>query len=65
MASNDIRCLGCNKLLGKGIWTELEIKCPRCKLINNLKATSLNTGDINGIGLGTHHSLDGGKTAPR
>ncbi|QEW06358.1 Com family DNA-binding transcriptional regulator [Nitrincola iocasae] len=36
-----IRCNNCNKLLAKGIFQKIEIKCPRCKrLIQYERATS-------------------------
>ncbi|PNK59470.1 Com family DNA-binding transcriptional regulator [Psychrobacter sp. FDAARGOS_221] len=31
-----IRCKSCNKLLAKARYQQLEIKCPRCKLLNKL-----------------------------
>ena len=34
----NIRCKNCNKLLFKGVFNQVEIKCPRCKrliLISN------------------------------
>ncbi|HTN31094.1 MAG TPA: Com family DNA-binding transcriptional regulator [Pseudomonas sp.] len=38
----DIRCGGCDRLLGRasGCYT-LQIKCPRCRTLNHLKAESL------------------------
>ncbi|MBT0961649.1 Com family DNA-binding transcriptional regulator [Denitromonas iodatirespirans] len=36
-----IRCGSCNRKLGEGIFTALSIKCPRCRRINHLKASSL------------------------
>lgn len=33
----EVRCLKCNKLLGK-IKGEAEIKCPRCGTINNINS---------------------------
>lgn len=36
----DIRCGSCNKLLGKGKFDTVSIKCPRCKTLNTLRATS-------------------------
>ncbi|WP_321161130.1 Com family DNA-binding transcriptional regulator [Herbaspirillum lusitanum] len=36
----EIRCGGCNKLLGKGEYKVISIKCPRCKTLNELRAMS-------------------------
>jgi len=36
----DIRCGNCNKKLGAGEYTRLNIKCPRCKALNQLSAGS-------------------------
>ena len=38
--THEIRCGICNKLLGKGIALDMEIKCPRCKAINHVRAQS-------------------------
>ncbi|WP_081407365.1 Com family DNA-binding transcriptional regulator [Acinetobacter sp. ETR1] len=35
-----INCRSCGRLLGKGIYTTLEIKCPRCKTINFLSISN-------------------------
>lgn len=39
---HEVRCCKCSKLLARvsGIGS-VEVKCPRCKFINNLKAESL------------------------
>jgi len=37
---NDIRCGTCSKKLGEGIYQTLQIKCPRCKTLNFLRAES-------------------------
>ena len=29
----ETRCISCNKLLLKGIYTQIELKCPRCKTV--------------------------------
>ena len=34
---NEVRCGECNRLLGRGIILDLQIKCPRCKTINQFK----------------------------
>lgn len=36
----EVRCGHCNRLLGKGEVRDFEIKCPRCKTINILRAES-------------------------
>ncbi|WP_366143628.1 Com family DNA-binding transcriptional regulator [Zoogloea sp.] len=33
-----IRCGKCNRKLGEGEYTRLNIKCPRCGTLNQLKA---------------------------
>ncbi|HIE1665620.1 Com family DNA-binding transcriptional regulator [Pseudomonas aeruginosa] len=38
----DIRCGGCNRLLARaGQFDQIQIKCPRCGTLNQLKAESL------------------------
>ncbi|MCP8687755.1 Com family DNA-binding transcriptional regulator [Marinobacterium sedimentorum] len=37
-----VRCSNCNKLLAKGIFEELEIKCPRCKRIQRARSSITN-----------------------
>ncbi|WP_297813778.1 Com family DNA-binding transcriptional regulator [uncultured Methylophaga sp.] len=61
----EVRCGGCGRLLAKAEYVQIEIKCPRCKTLNNLKATeplnqaptSANAEEENHGQ--THHSLDG------
>ncbi|WP_010325173.1 Com family DNA-binding transcriptional regulator [Marinobacterium stanieri] len=36
----EIRCANCRKLLAKAQFLALEIKCPRCRTINTLRAES-------------------------
>lgn len=36
----DIRCGSCSRKLGVGEFTVLEIKCPRCKTLNHVRAAS-------------------------
>jgi phage FluMu protein Com len=36
----EIRCGACGKKLGYGIYQTLQIKCPRCKTLNFLRAES-------------------------
>jgi phage FluMu protein Com len=40
MKMQDIRCGTCSRKLGEGEYIALTIKCPRCKTMNNLRATS-------------------------
>nr|WP_236200235.1 Com family DNA-binding transcriptional regulator [Pseudomonas pseudonitroreducens] len=38
----EIRCGGCNRLLARaGLFDQIQIKCPRCRTLNHLKAESL------------------------
>ncbi len=30
----EVRCKKCNRLLGKGVPGNMEVKCPRCGMIN-------------------------------
>jgi phage FluMu protein Com len=34
----ELRCGACRKKLGAGIFIEIQIKCPRCKTMNYLRA---------------------------
>ncbi|MEX3690076.1 Com family DNA-binding transcriptional regulator [Paraburkholderia sp. BR14263] len=38
---DEIRCGKCRRKLATGRYLELTIKCPRCRTLNHLKATSL------------------------
>ncbi|WP_414711286.1 Com family DNA-binding transcriptional regulator [Spongiibacter sp. UBA1325] len=49
----EIRCSRCNRLLGKGQYVRIEIKCPRCKFFNNLSAPS--TLSAKSAHKGAHH----------
>ena len=40
MFNKEIRCGQCCKKLAEGIYSQLSIKCPRCKAFNHLKAES-------------------------
>ena len=40
MEKKELRCGVCHKLLGKGTALDFEIKCPRCKAINHVRAQS-------------------------
>ena len=39
-AANDLRCVKCNKKLAEGMAVKLSIKCPRCGLLNEYKASN-------------------------
>ena len=41
LQKNDIRCGQCCRKLATGRYIELQIKCPRCGTLNQLKAESL------------------------
>ncbi|WP_111640001.1 Com family DNA-binding transcriptional regulator [Marinomonas shanghaiensis] len=51
----NIRCSKCNKLLAKGVFQMIEIKCPRCKHINESAMSTINGVKPHGK---THHSMD-------
>jgi phage FluMu protein Com len=36
----EIRCGACRKKLGEGVFAQLVIKCPRCGVLNHLRAKS-------------------------
>ncbi|MBI3714214.1 MAG: Com family DNA-binding transcriptional regulator [Burkholderiales bacterium] len=36
----EIRCGNCRKKLAEGIFTRLNMKCPRCRVMNQLSAES-------------------------
>lgn len=60
----DVRCGNCNKKLAQASYIEIQIKCPRCRTLNHLKATeplNLNAKsvDFGGLNVKTNHSLDG------
>ncbi|MDR2155891.1 MAG: Com family DNA-binding transcriptional regulator [Burkholderiaceae bacterium] len=44
----EIRCGQCGRKLGEGDYTSLAIKCPRCRTINQLRATSHPTPERHG-----------------
>ena len=39
----EIRCARCSKLLARAAFSHLQIKCPRCKAFNDMKAESLSS----------------------
>ena len=39
---NDVRCEKCSKLLLKADYLGIEVKCPRCKLINKFNKEFIN-----------------------
>jgi phage FluMu protein Com len=55
----EIRCGKCNKLLAKGEALDLAIKCPRCGVINHVRATSLNSEGCQAPGKEPSHASDG------
>ncbi|WP_084628995.1 Com family DNA-binding transcriptional regulator [Neptunomonas japonica] len=44
----DIRCTKCSKLLAKAIFSEIEIKCPRCRHIQRAVSPITKDGVLNG-----------------
>jgi phage FluMu protein Com len=38
-----VRCRHCDRLLCKAKFIEIELKCPRCKTLNYMKVTELQT----------------------
>lgn len=36
----EIRCGHCSKKLAEGVFTRLSIKCPRCRVMNQLRTES-------------------------
>ncbi|MBD9377023.1 Com family DNA-binding transcriptional regulator [Pseudoxanthomonas sp. PXM05] len=55
MLSN-LRCGDCARLLAKaGAFDELQIKCPRCGVVNHLKAQSLPTDRQERLTEGSSH----------
>lgn len=50
-----IRCGGCRRKLGEGIYLALSIKCPRCGDINQLRAASPTPARPGASIDGTHH----------
>ncbi len=62
----ECRCKRCNKLLAKAEYELIEIKCPRCKRLNRLKATeplttAPSSANVKGEQYGqTNHPVDGG-----
>ncbi len=65
----EIRCGNCSKKLGAGEYTRLSIKCPRCKALNELSATSAvperrRASDGVNICDESNHSLAGRETPP-
>ncbi|MBU1350619.1 MAG: Com family DNA-binding transcriptional regulator [Gammaproteobacteria bacterium] len=37
---NEVRCGSCHRLLARAVFQCLEIKCPRCGTLNNVRAAS-------------------------
>ncbi|EAA8605625.1 Com family DNA-binding transcriptional regulator [Salmonella enterica] len=49
------RCQRCNKMLFKGHFIEIQIKCGRCGYMNELSATECHSRELNNV-----RSGDGG-----
>ena len=66
----EVRC-SCGRLLAKvGGGTEIQIKCPRCGVLNHLKAMSLAIAPLSATAEGqthgtTYHPLDRRQAAAR
>ncbi|MBX8488041.1 Com family DNA-binding transcriptional regulator [Pseudomonas cichorii] len=60
----DCRCNKCKRLLARlGEYTELQIKCPRCGMLNHVKAASLERSplsDMNAEFSAINRSTQGG-----
>ncbi|MBQ0714188.1 MAG: Com family DNA-binding transcriptional regulator [Paraperlucidibaca sp.] len=53
---NDVRCGSCSRLLAKASrFDEIQIKCPRCGTLNNLKAMSLLAAPMSATSQEQHH----------
>lgn len=37
MQMEELRCVSCRRLVGRGIIVVLEVKCPRCKAVSTLR----------------------------
>ncbi|MBU1352088.1 MAG: Com family DNA-binding transcriptional regulator [Gammaproteobacteria bacterium] len=66
---NEIRCGNCRRKLGEGEYSRLVIKCPRCGVMNTLRAESPPSArqgapDQKGPH-GSHRSLDRRQAPPR
>lgn len=61
---NEIRCGRCWQKLAMGEYVELQIKCPRCKTLNHLKAAS-RTAERPGASETTHEREASGTKSPR
>ncbi|WP_076496133.1 Com family DNA-binding transcriptional regulator [Neptunomonas antarctica] len=58
---NEIRCTKCSKLLAKAIFSEIEIKCPRCRHIQRAMSPITKDGVHHGK---TSNSLDRRQAPP-
>ena len=52
-----VRCGNCQKLLAKGVYSILEIKCARCGTLNHLRAESPEPERLRASEQGTAHAL--------
>ncbi|EKE2594416.1 Com family DNA-binding transcriptional regulator [Salmonella enterica subsp. enterica serovar Nima] len=56
-----IRCLRCNKLLFKGRFIEIQIKCTRCGYMNELSATERHEKEPDNVRSGEDGCQSGGR----
>ncbi|EHM3442340.1 Com family DNA-binding transcriptional regulator [Salmonella enterica] len=56
-----IRCLRCNKLLFKGLFIEIQIKCSRCGYVNELSATERHEKESDNVRSGEDGCQSGGR----
>ncbi|KMQ72836.1 Com family DNA-binding transcriptional regulator [Marinobacter subterrani] len=61
---HNIRCGSCNRLLAKGLFEQLEIKCPRCGKINERTASPMEK-DVKYSHCKTSRTLDRRQTKTR
>ncbi|MBJ7550727.1 Com family DNA-binding transcriptional regulator [Marinomonas ostreistagni] len=58
----EIRCTRCNKLLARGVFVSMEIKCPRCSFLNERASSPTHGVPDHGK---TNHSMDRGQAEAR
>jgi phage FluMu protein Com len=51
----EVRCGDCGRLLAKASFSRIEIKCPRCKTLNSLKAIEPQTQAPESARFEVHH----------
>lgn len=37
----EVRCGQCQRLLAKAVFTEIQVKCPKCKTLNHQRASAV------------------------